>query len=96
MLKKITTAASVIALCASLAGGNLEAIRCGGRALREGVAVRNALLAVRELFMLWLVRWGLRHGADVKVTASYPYEINLLGWVAAAGNLSSSTTERVE
>jgi cardiolipin synthase (CMP-forming) len=26
-----------------------------------------ALLAVRELFMLWLVRWGLRHGADVKV-----------------------------
>jgi cardiolipin synthase len=26
-----------------------------------------ALLAARELFMLWLVRWGLRHGADVKV-----------------------------
>jgi CDP-diacylglycerol--glycerol-3-phosphate 3-phosphatidyltransferase len=26
-----------------------------------------ALLAVRELFMLWLVRWGLRHGADIKV-----------------------------
>jgi CDP-diacylglycerol--glycerol-3-phosphate 3-phosphatidyltransferase len=26
-----------------------------------------ALLAVRELFMLGLVRWGLRHGADVKV-----------------------------
>jgi hypothetical protein len=37
---------SVLALCASLAGGNLEAIRCGGRALREGVAVRNAFLAV--------------------------------------------------
>ena len=26
-----------------------------------------ALLAARELFMLWLVRWGLRHGADIKV-----------------------------
>jgi Flp pilus assembly protein TadG len=39
---------------------------------------------------------GWEHGADVKVTASYPYEINLLGWVAAAGSLSSSTTERVE
>ena len=26
-----------------------------------------ALLAVREVFMIWLVRWGLKHGADVKV-----------------------------
>jgi cardiolipin synthase (CMP-forming) len=26
-----------------------------------------ALLAARELVMLWLVRWGLRHGADIKV-----------------------------
>jgi cardiolipin synthase (CMP-forming) len=26
-----------------------------------------ALLAAREVFMLGLVRWGLRHGADVKV-----------------------------
>ena len=26
-----------------------------------------ALLAARELFMLFLVRWGLRHGADIKV-----------------------------
>jgi cardiolipin synthase len=26
-----------------------------------------ALLAARELFMLGLVRWGLRHGADVKI-----------------------------
>ena len=37
---------STIALCASLAGGNLEGIRSGGRALREGAAVRNAMLAV--------------------------------------------------
>ena len=37
---------STIALCASLASGNLEGARSGGRALREGAAVRNALLAV--------------------------------------------------
>jgi 2-methylcitrate dehydratase PrpD len=37
---------SAIALCASLAAGNLEGARSGGRALREGGAVRNAMLAV--------------------------------------------------
>ena len=37
---------STIALCASMAGGNLEGARSGGRALREGAAVRNALFAV--------------------------------------------------
>ena len=37
---------SVIALCVSLAGSNLEGLRSGGRALREGAAVRNAMLAV--------------------------------------------------
>jgi len=37
---------SVIALCPSLAGSNIEGPRGGGRALREGVAVRNAMLAV--------------------------------------------------
>ncbi len=37
---------SVIALCASLAGGNLEAARGGATPLREGAATRNAMLAV--------------------------------------------------
>src|SRR5438094_2278896 len=37
---------SAIALCASLASSNLEGPRSGGRALREGAAVRNAMLAV--------------------------------------------------
>jgi len=35
-----------IAQCVNLASGNLEGARSGGRALREGGAVRNALLAV--------------------------------------------------
>ena len=37
---------STIALCASLASGNLEGARSGGKALREGAATRNAMLAV--------------------------------------------------
>ena len=37
---------SAIAQCVNLAGGNLEGGRSGGRSLREGAAVRNALLAV--------------------------------------------------
>jgi 2-methylcitrate dehydratase PrpD len=37
---------ATIALCASLAAGNLEGARSGGRALREGGSVRNAMLAV--------------------------------------------------
>jgi 2-methylcitrate dehydratase PrpD len=37
---------STIALCASLAASNLEGARSGGRALREGAAVRNAMLSV--------------------------------------------------
>src|SRR5206468_1998190 len=35
-----------IAQCVNLAAGNLEGARSGGRALREGGAVRNAMLAV--------------------------------------------------
>ena len=35
-------------------------------------------------------------GADVTVTATYPYRISLLGLVVKSGRLSSTTTERVE
>jgi len=37
---------AAIAQCVNLASGNLEGARSGGRSLREGGAVRNALLAV--------------------------------------------------
>jgi 2-methylcitrate dehydratase PrpD len=37
---------SALAQCVNLAAGNLEGARSGGRSLREGGAVRNALLAV--------------------------------------------------
>ena len=35
-------------------------------------------------------------GADVTVTATYPYQIKLLGLPLKSGRLSSTTTERVE
>ena len=35
-------------------------------------------------------------GEDVTVTATYPYEISLLGKVVKSGRFSSTTTERVE
>lgn len=35
-------------------------------------------------------------GDDVTVQASYPYKIDLFGFVFASGNLHSKTTERVE
>lgn len=37
-----------------------------------------------------------QHGGDVTVAATYPYDVNLLGFVVASGNLESKTTERVE
>jgi Flp pilus assembly protein TadG len=38
--------------------------------------------------------WGA--GDDVTVTATYPFKIDLFGFVFASGNLHSKTTERVE
>jgi len=35
-------------------------------------------------------------GSEVRVTATYPYEINLLGVVVKSGDLQSETGERVE
>jgi Flp pilus assembly protein TadG len=36
------------------------------------------------------------HGGSVTVESTYPYEIDLLGFVVASGDLRSETTERVE
>jgi Flp pilus assembly protein TadG len=35
-------------------------------------------------------------GADATVTATYPWSINVMGVVVASGNLTATTTERVE
>ena len=39
---------------------------------------------------------GWERGQSVTVKATYPYEIDLLGFVVASGDLTSETTERVE
>ena len=36
------------------------------------------------------------HGQDVTVTVKYPYDINLLGWVVASGDVTSTMKERIE
>jgi Flp pilus assembly protein TadG len=38
--------------------------------------------------------WAI--GSDVTVTATYPYNIKLLDWVVASGNLNTTMKERVE
>jgi len=35
-------------------------------------------------------------GSDITVTVTYPYSINVLGWVVASGNLTSTMTDRLE
>src|SRR5207244_7819332 len=35
-------------------------------------------------------------GADLTVTATYPYDVSLLGWVVASGRLNTTMKERVE
>jgi Flp pilus assembly protein TadG len=35
-------------------------------------------------------------GSDVVVTATYPYNLNILGWVVQSGDLTSTTKERLE
>jgi Flp pilus assembly protein TadG len=35
-------------------------------------------------------------GSDVTVTATYPYNLNILGWVIQSGTLTSTTKERLE
>ncbi len=39
---------------------------------------------------------GWTQGADATVQATYPYSINIMGVVVASGNLTSTTTERIE
>ena len=38
--------------------------------------------------------WAI--GSDVTVTATYPYEVSLLGLVVASGQLNTTMKERVE
>lgn len=39
---------------------------------------------------------GWKRGADVSVSASYPYSLEVFGLAFSSGKLSSTTTERIE
>jgi len=59
-------------------------------------AVRNSATDLKQSDLSVTVTSTWQPGADVQVTATYPYRIRLLGLPLKSGNLSSTTTERVE
>jgi Flp pilus assembly protein TadG len=59
-------------------------------------AVRTSAADLNQSNLNVTVNSAWAAGTDVTVTATYPYSINLLGWVVSAGSLTSKTTERVE
>jgi Flp pilus assembly protein TadG len=59
-------------------------------------AVRNSATDLNQGDLNVTVNSTWQPAADVQVTASYPYQISLLGMVVKSGRLSSTTTERVE
>jgi Flp pilus assembly protein TadG len=59
-------------------------------------AVRNSASDLTQSKLAVTVSSTWQPGADVAVTATYPYSISLLGMVVKSGTLSSTTTERVE
>jgi Flp pilus assembly protein TadG len=85
-----------------------DAVRAGARkaavsrsAASPTTACENAVKSAAtdlnvadDLIVKCTSTWG--PGEDVEVSASYPYEINLLGQVVKSGRFTSTTTERVE
>ena len=59
-------------------------------------AVRNSATNLDQSQLSVTVTSNWQQASDVTVTATYPYTVSLLGVVVRSGNLSSSTTERVE
>ena len=86
-----------------------DAVRAGARkgAVARNIPSREATvkqavvnaatdLKVSDLNVTVSVSPAWQQGADVTVTATYPYSIKLLGFGVKSGRLHSSTTERVE
>ncbi len=76
----------------------------GNCAAVDAAAVSSAQSAASDLSMSSLTITVTRtctnnayvQGGDVKVTATYPYSVNILGMVVSSGTLSSATTMRIE
>jgi Flp pilus assembly protein TadG len=87
-----------------------DAVRAGARKGAVGRHLQDPQAAVEQTIrtassdnlkpadLLITVNSSWAQGSDVTVTATYPYEIKLLGFgvTVTSGRLSSSTTERVE
>jgi Flp pilus assembly protein TadG len=58
--------------------------------------VRNAATDLKSSDVQVTVSSTWDAGSDVTVTASYPYDIKVLGLVVKSGRLHSTVTERVE
>ncbi len=59
-------------------------------------AVKNSATDLDQSKLNVTVTSTWQPGADVAVTATYPYSVKLLGLPLKSGNLKSTTTERVE
>ena len=84
-----------------------DAVRAGARkaavsanaSTPSGAAISAVKAAAGDLDQSRLgvnVQSTWAHGSDVKVSATYPYSISLVGIVVKSGSLTSTTTERVE
>ena len=86
-----------------------DAVRAGARtaavsrfaadpraATEAAVRASGVNLDQQELAVTVSAPAGWVRGSDVTVSATYPYDINLLGIVVKSGRLSSSTTERID
>jgi Flp pilus assembly protein TadG len=84
-----------------------DAVRAGARkgtvarhmtdpvaAVEEQVRAAGTDLDPDDLDITVTSTW--EQGSDVTVSATYPYSISLLGLVVKSGELTSTTTERVE
>jgi Flp pilus assembly protein TadG len=84
-----------------------DAVRAGGRvaaisrtaASPSGsteAALRRAAGGLKTSDLAVQVTSTWQPGADVTVSATYPYRISIFGMAVRSGSLTSSTTERVE
>jgi Flp pilus assembly protein TadG len=88
----VTVTDAVRAGARKAAVSRLESNPCG---VAE-TAVRKAAGGLNQSQLAYSCASSWQPGTDVTVEASYPYEINLLGFVPMSGRLTSKTTERVE
>lgn len=80
--------AAVVALHA----GSSDGVAAGNAAAKKSADhLNDAKLTVT---VTGVPNWA--KDSDVKVTVTYPYELSVLGVVVKSGNLSSTTTERIE